>query len=287
MDFFECHHHHHHQGHRLNLGSHGVLQIREPVLATTLPVCAPAGRTACAAMGRVVDFPRQRGNAASQPLGMPRVRRNFSIRHYVVENNSTSAPDVDCTGPAPVTEHVDTSPAVTYQAPAPVIGYAEPAVIDTAPAPVIKYAAEPAVTHTAPAPVNENVAPAPADSHAAPAYTTASSWKNMSRDECYLLSVGAQQGHFGLDTCNVREDGIWYRFRGKQSALVWSTRTAFDGHREDIKSLRAKPLPLLSVIVGTIAVFLRNHRAPRTPLKKLPMSTSGSSAARRSKSVNL
>ena len=65
----------------------------------------------------------------AQRLGMPRVRRNFSVRHYVVENNSTPAPDVDYTGPAPVTEYVDTSPAVTYQAPAPVIEYAaEPAV---------------------------------------------------------------------------------------------------------------------------------------------------------------
>ena len=42
----------------LVLGSHGVLQIREPMLATALPVCAPERRTACATMGRVVDFPR-------------------------------------------------------------------------------------------------------------------------------------------------------------------------------------------------------------------------------------
>ena len=99
-----------------------------------------------------------------------------------------------------MTEHVDTSPAVTYQAPAPGIGYAEhavtdtasasadvyvapapaasyatpapmivyaePAVIVTAQAPVIEYAAETAVTHTAPALVNENVAPAPAGTFA-------------------------------------------------------------------------------------------------------------------------
>ena len=139
------------------LFSHGVLQIREPMLATALPVCAPERRTACATMGRVVDLPRQRGNAASPTVfAWPRVRRNFSIRHYAAPASRieyvTPAPDVDCTGPAPVTEYVDISPAVTYAAPAPMIDYAEPAVTDTEPAPV-----------------NENVAPAPAVSYAAPA----------------------------------------------------------------------------------------------------------------------
>ena len=95
----------------------------------------------------------------AQRLGMPRVRRNFSIRHY----------------------------AVTDAAPAPLTGYAEPAVADTAsasadvyvapafavsyaaPAPVIEYAAELAATDAAPALVNGNVAPAPVVSRATPA----------------------------------------------------------------------------------------------------------------------
>ena len=127
----------------------------------------------------------------AQRLGMPRIRRNFSIRHYAAPASRieyvTPAPDDDSTGPAPVTEFVDTSHVVTYAAPAPVIDYAEPAVTDTAsasadvymapapavsyaaPAPVIEYADEPAVTYRAPVPVNENVAPVPAVSHAAPA----------------------------------------------------------------------------------------------------------------------
>ena len=53
----------------LVLGSHGVLQIREPMLATALPIYAPERRTACATMGRVVDFPRERGNAARSTVG--------------------------------------------------------------------------------------------------------------------------------------------------------------------------------------------------------------------------
>ena len=85
-----------------------------------------------------------------------------------------------------MTEYADTSPAVTYQAPAPVIEFAEHAVTDTAsasadvyvapapaashatPTPVILYA-EHAVTDTAPAQAVVYVAPAHAVSYAAPA----------------------------------------------------------------------------------------------------------------------
>ena len=121
----------------------------------------------------------------SHRLGMPRVRREFSVKHWehLPEGTEhvTPAPDVGFTGPAPMTEHVDTLPAVTYAAPVPVIEYAEPAVTDTAPASADVYVAPaPAVTYAAPAPVieyaepavtdtaaGEYEAPAPAVSHAA------------------------------------------------------------------------------------------------------------------------
>ena len=102
----------------------------------------------------------------AQRLGMPRIRRNFSIRHYAAPASRieyvTPVPDDDCTGPAPVTEYVDTSQAVTYAAPAPVIDYAESAVTDTAPAPVNQNVAPvPAVSRAAPAPVIEYAADLP------------------------------------------------------------------------------------------------------------------------------
>ena len=83
-------------------------------------------------------------------------------------------------GPAPVTEYVApahavapfSSPAVTFEVPAPVIEYVAhaPAVTYAAPAPVIDYIAlAPAVTYAAPAPVIDYVAPAPSVNFAAPA----------------------------------------------------------------------------------------------------------------------
>ena len=69
---------------------------------------------------------------------------------------------------APVTA----APAVTYAAPAPVVGYVSPApaVTYASPAPVIVYVAPaPAVTHSAPAPVFEYVTPAPVFGFIAPA----------------------------------------------------------------------------------------------------------------------
>ena len=64
------------------------------------------------------------------------------------------------------------APAVTYAAPAPVVGYVSsaPAVTFAAPAPVIDYVAPaPSVTYAAPAPVFEYVAPAPVFEFIAPA----------------------------------------------------------------------------------------------------------------------
>ena len=83
-------------------------------------------------------------------------------------------------GPAPVTEYVApahavapfSSPAVTFEMPAPVIEYVAhaPAVTYAAPAPVIDYVAPaPSVTYAAPAPVFEYVAPAPVFEFIAPA----------------------------------------------------------------------------------------------------------------------
>ena len=94
---------------------------------------------------------------------MPRVRREFSVKHWEPlpegTEHVTPAPAVCFTGPAPVTEYVDTSPAVTCAAPAPVIEYAEPAVTDTTPAPVNENVAlTRVVLYVAPAPVIEYTA---------------------------------------------------------------------------------------------------------------------------------
>ena len=73
-----------------------------------------------------------------------------------------STPAVAYDAPAPVTEYVAPTPAVTYAAPAPVVGYVAPApaVNYAAPAPVIDYVAPaPSVTYASPAPVFEYVAP--------------------------------------------------------------------------------------------------------------------------------
>ena len=83
-------------------------------------------------------------------------------------------------GLVPVTEYVApahavapfSSPAVTYVAPAPVVGYVAPApaVTYAAPAPVVGYVAPaPAVTFAAPAPVIDFVAPAHSVTFAVPA----------------------------------------------------------------------------------------------------------------------
>ena len=82
----------------------------------------------------LLTFLAEEETRQAQRMGMPRVRRNFSIRHCAAPASKieyvTPAPDVDCTGPAPVTEYVDIPPAVTYAAPAPMIDDAEPAVTD-------------------------------------------------------------------------------------------------------------------------------------------------------------
>ena len=70
-----------------------------------------------------------------------------------------------------VVEYVAPAPAVTYAAPAPVVGYVSsaPAVTFAAPAPVIGYVAPaPSVTYSAPASVFEYVAPAPVFEYIAP-----------------------------------------------------------------------------------------------------------------------
>ena len=75
-----------------------------------------------------------------------------------------AAPAVSYEAPAPVIGYVAPTPAVTYAAPAPVVGYVAPApaVTYAAPAPVIDYVAPaPSVTYAAPASVFEYVAPAP------------------------------------------------------------------------------------------------------------------------------
>ena len=83
-----------------------------------------------------------------------------------------SSPAVTFEMPAPVIDYVAHAPAVTYAAPAPVVGYVSsaPAVTFAAPAPVIDYVAPaPSVTYAAPAPVFEYVAPAPVFEFIAPA----------------------------------------------------------------------------------------------------------------------
>ena len=83
-----------------------------------------------------------------------------------------SSPAVSFEMPAPVVEYVAHAPAVTYAAPAPVVGYVSsaPAVTFAAHAPVIDYVAPaPSVTYAAPAPVFEYVAPAPVFEFIAPA----------------------------------------------------------------------------------------------------------------------
>ena len=101
----------------------------------------------------------------AQRLGMPRIRRNFSIRHYAVteDENVAPAPAVPY-APAPVIDHT-ADDAITDAAPAPLNENVAPtpAVSRATPAPVIEYAADHAVTCTVPAPVNGNVASAPGD----------------------------------------------------------------------------------------------------------------------------
>ena len=91
-----------------------------------------------------------------------------------------SAPAVSYEAPAPVVGYVAPAPAVTYAAPAPVVGFDSPApsvtfaasapVIDyVAPAPSVTYAeAAPVFEYVAPAPVLEYIASAPAVSFVAP-----------------------------------------------------------------------------------------------------------------------
>ena len=82
-----------------------------------------------------------------------------------------SSPAVSFEMPAPVVEYVAHAPAVTFAAPAPVVGYVSsaPAVTFAAHAPVIDYVAPaPSVTYAAPAPVFEYVAPAPVLEYIAP-----------------------------------------------------------------------------------------------------------------------
>ena len=80
--------------------------------------------------------------------------------------------DVSYEAPAPLVGYVAPSPAVTYAAPAPVVGYVapSPAVTYAAPVPVIDYVAPaPSVAYGEPAPVFEYVAPAPVLEYIAPA----------------------------------------------------------------------------------------------------------------------
>ena len=83
-----------------------------------------------------------------------------------------SSPAVSFEMPAPVVEYVAHAPAVTYAAPALVVGYVSsaPAVTFAAHAPVIDYVAPASsVTYAAPAPVFEYVVPAPVLEYIAPA----------------------------------------------------------------------------------------------------------------------
>ena len=178
------------------LSFHGVLldrvQIREPMLAATVPVYASERRTTGTEMRRSVEVPRSRGNTrvpsaghAEKPervqreaLGAPSCRdrardARTCFRFYKPAPSAdlyvAPAPAATYAAPSPVTVYVE--PAASYTAPAPLNENVAPApaVSYAAPAPIIEYAAlEPAVTYTAPAPVNEDMAPAPAVSYAAP-----------------------------------------------------------------------------------------------------------------------
>ena len=78
-------------------------------------------------------------------------------------------PAVTFAAPAPVVGYVAPAPAVTYVAPAPVIDYVAPAhsVTYAVPAPVIDYVAPAhSVTYAVPAPVIDYVAPAHSVTHA-------------------------------------------------------------------------------------------------------------------------
>ena len=84
----------------------------------------------------------------------------------------TSAPAVSYAAPAPLVGFVAPAPAVTDAAPTPVVVSVAPAPAgtDAAPTPVVGYVAPtPAVTYEAPAPVVGSDAPAPAVTYAAPA----------------------------------------------------------------------------------------------------------------------
>ena len=103
-----------------------------------------------------------------------------AAHHSSLRVSSTSTQTEYVAGPAPVTEYVApahavvpfSSPAVSYEAPAPVVGYVAPApaVTYAVPAPVIgSVAPAPAVTYAAPVPVIDSVAPAHSVTYAVPA----------------------------------------------------------------------------------------------------------------------
>ena len=114
----------------------------------------------------------QRGQKSGTRAG---VAGPAPVTEYVAPAHAVapfSSPAVTFEVPAPVIEYVAHALAVTYAAPAPVVGYVAPApaVTYAAPAPVIDYVAlAPSVTYAAPAPVFEYVAPAPVLEYIAPA----------------------------------------------------------------------------------------------------------------------
>ena len=105
-----------------------------------------------------------------------------------------STPAVTYDAPAPVIEYAVPTPAVTYAAPAPVVGFDAPApsVTYAAPAPVFEY--------VAPAPVSEYIVPAPAVFFVAPsqqlrpAYSAAAVTTGVNRDAEFVVSASQVVG---------------------------------------------------------------------------------------------
>ena len=106
----------------LILGSHGVLHIREPVLGDRSARMRTRKKNGVRSDGQSCGLSSPK---RAQRLGMPRVRRNFSIRHYV--ENISQVCISDNVREQTVDVPRSTSPAAAYGAPASRIEYMAPA----------------------------------------------------------------------------------------------------------------------------------------------------------------
>ena len=136
-----------------------------------------------------------------------------------------SSPAVSFEMPAPVVEYVAHAPAVTYAAPALVVGYVSsaPAVTFAAHAPVIDYVAPASsVTYAAPAPVSapvfEFIAPAPAVSFVAPSHQLRTAYTATGVNLDAAVEVSASQVVGSLPLGEVFAAPVFHQVHHEQRA---------------------------------------------------------------------